>query len=68
MNQRCRQISLPYIFHTVNFDFSSAGFRQLEVIARSHIARYVKVLHYEASEIVDPRTFHKRSSSSAADF
>lgn len=53
-NQRCRQISLPYIFSTVRFQFSYNGFRQLETIAKSHIAKYVKVLHYEASEIVDP--------------
>jgi hypothetical protein len=54
VNKRCRSASTPDIFRTFKVEFSEQGMKRFERLAISSLARYVKVLHYDASELVDP--------------
>ena len=50
-----RYLSLPYLFHTLKVKFSISGLSCLENVSKSYVSTYVKVLCYEASELIDPR-------------
>lgn len=51
---RLRLLSLPTLFRTLRISFSILGLERLSKVSRSHISMYVKILCYEASEIIDP--------------
>ncbi|KAL4888214.1 hypothetical protein BDV59DRAFT_196627 [Aspergillus ambiguus] len=53
-NRRLRTICIPYIFDTVKVTFSKAGFERLEKVSQSFVGRHVRVLCYEAPELIDP--------------
>lgn len=51
----CRLATMPELFRTLKVTFSENGLKRLEEIAASPLAPYIKFLHYDASELVDPR-------------
>lgn len=59
VNVRCRAASVSDLFHTLKVPFSEKGLKIFEELAPSSLSPYVRVLHYEASELVDPRTSFK---------
>ena len=54
VNHQFWEISAPFIFRAVKIRFSIGGLDILRGISISRVALFVKTLHYEASEIVDP--------------
>lgn len=54
VNKSCRSISTSDIFHTFKVEFSEQGMKRLKGLAISSLAQCVKILHYDASELVDP--------------
>ncbi|KAJ5328739.1 hypothetical protein N7452_009129 [Penicillium brevicompactum] len=58
VNKSCRSVSTPDIFRSFKFEFSEQGMKKLEWLADSSLAQCVRILHYEASELVDPLIQH----------
>lgn len=58
VNKRCRAASEHDIFKTVKIRFSRKSLNMLEQLAKSPLATYVKTLHYDASELLDPCVWH----------
>lgn len=54
VNRRCRSVSTSDIFHTFKVEFTENGMKKLKGLAISSLAQCVRVLHYDASELVDP--------------
>ncbi|KAL4744731.1 uncharacterized protein BDW70DRAFT_154469 [Aspergillus foveolatus] len=53
-----RVICIPYLFKTLHVTFSVAGFRRLEQVSDSELAQYVKEVHYQVPELIDPYISH----------
>ncbi|KAJ5084783.1 hypothetical protein NUU61_009362 [Penicillium alfredii] len=58
VNKKCRAVSVSYLFHMITVNFSERGLYCLEMISESPLASHVKMLHYSASELVDPLIQH----------
>jgi hypothetical protein len=54
VNKSCRSASISDIFHTFKVEFTEQGMKKLKGLAISPLAKCVRVLHYDASELVDP--------------
>lgn len=57
VNKRFRLLTIPYIFDTLNVEFTLASFSYFQQLSKSHIACYVKTIRYKAPELVDPGSF-----------
>jgi hypothetical protein len=55
VNKGCRLASMPELFRILHITFSKIGLKRLEEIAASTLALYIKFLHYDAAELVEPR-------------
>ncbi|CAG8902312.1 unnamed protein product [Penicillium egyptiacum] len=53
-NWKHRYLSLPYLFHTLKVKSSLSGLNRLQNVSKSYVSTYVKILCYEASELIDP--------------
>ncbi|KAL4740391.1 hypothetical protein BDV11DRAFT_204312 [Aspergillus similis] len=49
-----RQLCAPSLFESLYVGFSTIGLNRLLEISNSQLARYVKIIHYEAPALVDP--------------
>jgi hypothetical protein len=54
VNKQCRAATTSTLFRAITIEFSRSGMKRLQGIANSLFAPSVKVLHYEASELLDP--------------
>lgn len=52
-NWNLRNMSLPYLFNTLKVSFSMSGLERLERVSSSFLSKHVKVLYYDASELID---------------
>lgn len=48
------------MFRTIKITYSEFDFNMLEELSKSPLAAYVKILHYDASELFDPGMSHMR--------
>jgi hypothetical protein len=58
VSRKCRAVSEPHMFRTIEITYSEFDFTVLEELSRSPLAAYVKILHYDASELFDPGVSH----------
>ncbi|KAB8226965.1 uncharacterized protein BDW43DRAFT_317283 [Aspergillus alliaceus] len=49
-----RQLCIPFMFNTLRITASTAGLNCLTQASQSLIRPYVKTIHYEVSELIDP--------------
>lgn len=54
VNKRLWVLSTSRLFSEVKIRFSIDGLKVFEEISSSRVAIFVKILHYEARELVDP--------------
>lgn len=58
VSRKCRAVSKPDMFRTIKITYSKFDFDMLEELSKSPLAAYVKILHYDASELFDPGMSH----------
>lgn len=56
VNKAFWTVCAPHIFRTIKIRFSTDDLNALRDICSSRVASYVRILHYEARELVDPCT------------
>jgi hypothetical protein len=62
VNKSCRSVSTLDIFSTFKVEFSEQGMKKFERLAISSLAQCVRVLHYDALELVDSCMWFSSSS------